>query len=107
MTTGVPFLTCPLLALTGLDCPFCGGTRSSLALVRGDLIEALDYNALWIVALPLVVWLAAARLSARVGGPALPSPVVTPRMLRWAAVVLVAFAVVRNLPIAPFAALKA
>lgn len=107
MTTGVPFLTCPLLALTGLDCPFCGGTRSTFAIARGDVVEALDYNALWVLAVPFVVWMVAARISARVGGPALPAPTLSPRVLRWAAVVIVAFAVVRNVPLAPFAALKA
>jgi hypothetical protein len=44
--------TCPLKALTGLDCPACGGLRSVHALTHGDLIGAIDHNAL--VALLLV-----------------------------------------------------
>ena len=44
-STVVPF-RCPFLALTGLDCPFCGGTRGAAALARGDLIAAADLNAL-------------------------------------------------------------
>ena len=107
MTPGIPFLTCPLLALTGLDCPFCGGTRASMQLVQGDIGAALDYNALWVLAAPLVVWLVAARLLPAVGGPRLPTPILTPRVMRVAAVLVMAFAVVRNLPIAPFNALKA
>ena len=37
---------CPFRALTGLDCPFCGGLRGTHALLHGDVAAALDYNAL-------------------------------------------------------------
>ena len=40
---------CPLRALTGLDCPFCGGLRGTYALMHGDVAAALDHN----VMLPL------------------------------------------------------
>ena len=93
---------CPLRALTGLDCPLCGATRATHALVHGHLATALDFNALYVVALPamLVVgllWLVRGRL---------PSVV---RQARAAWVLLsvgVAFAVVRNLPMEPFAVLS-
>lgn len=32
---------CPVLYLTGLPCPFCGMTRATFALARGDLDAAL------------------------------------------------------------------
>jgi len=48
---------CPFQALTGLDCPFCGGLRGTHALLTGDVATALDYNLL----LPLL-------LAAAVGG---------------------------------------
>lgn len=57
---------CPWRSLTGLDCPFCGATRSAASLARGDVIAALDHNALFVlVILPLalgawVVWAARA-----------------------------------------------
>ena len=35
---------CPLHTFTGILCPGCGGTRSMLALLRGDLITALHDN---------------------------------------------------------------
>ena len=35
---------CPLRTVTGLDCPFCGGTRATRALLTGDVSTALDYN---------------------------------------------------------------
>lgn len=47
---------CPWRTLTGLDCPFCGATRSAASLARGDVVAALDHNALFVlVILPLAV----------------------------------------------------
>ncbi|WP_461074347.1 DUF2752 domain-containing protein [Streptomyces deserti] len=37
---------CPLLRFTGLYCPGCGGLRSAHAVVHGDLLAALQDNAL-------------------------------------------------------------
>lgn len=37
---------CPLLATTGVECPFCGMTRSSVALGRGDLHASLAHHPL-------------------------------------------------------------
>ena len=85
---------CPMRVLTGLDCPLCGATRATHALARGDLATALDFNALYVVALPLVVvavtwWLLRGRVP----------ELVQRASLRWAMVVTaVAFMVIRNLP---------
>ncbi|WP_447041922.1 DUF2752 domain-containing protein [Streptomyces sp. DSM 118878] len=40
---------CPLLRLTGVYCPGCGGLRSAHAFVHGDLTTALGANALAVV----------------------------------------------------------
>lgn len=37
---------CPLLRVTGLYCPGCGGLRSAHAFVHGDVAQALTDNAL-------------------------------------------------------------
>src|SRR5436190_6689321 len=37
---------CPLYAMTGLACPGCGLTRGFHALFHGDILTALDYNAM-------------------------------------------------------------
>ncbi len=37
---------CPLKATTNIDCPFCGMTRATLAMGRGDLGTALEYHPL-------------------------------------------------------------
>jgi hypothetical protein len=37
----ISFLICPLRHLTGIPCPTCGMTRSFMAIVRGDWLQAL------------------------------------------------------------------
>ncbi len=47
---------CPTKALTGLDCPGCGGLRAVHSLAHGDLVGALDHNALVVLlVLPVAV----------------------------------------------------
>jgi hypothetical protein len=45
---------CIFHAATGLHCPGCGATRASHALLHGDVRQALAYNPLFVVALPLL-----------------------------------------------------
>ncbi|HEY5704987.1 MAG TPA: DUF2752 domain-containing protein [Terrimicrobiaceae bacterium] len=57
---GFPSLpSCVFKGATGLPCPFCGGTRATQALVRGDLSRALYLN---VAALPAVIVLVGAAL---------------------------------------------
>lgn len=97
---GNPLPPCPLHALTGLFCPGCGSTRALHALLHGDLARAASMNLLLVASLPLlpVVALdAAGALSAALRA-----------RLRWIldarawAVGVVAYALLRNLPWAPF-----
>lgn len=95
---------CPVHAATGLDCPGCGMTRAVQALARGDVGAAIGHNAvLMLVLVPLlvVVWLA--RLRQR------PMPGILAH--RWFMPLFVGvvatFAVLRNIPVAPFRALAA
>ncbi|MFF8957087.1 DUF2752 domain-containing protein [Streptomyces sp. NPDC014894] len=88
---------CPLLSVTGVYCPGCGGLRSAHAFVTGDLPAALGANAIAVVgylvfAVVWVIWLMSA-LRARPSGLSL-SPVWW-WSLGGAALL---FSVVRNLP---------
>ncbi|MFI1680191.1 DUF2752 domain-containing protein [Streptomyces sp. NPDC020607] len=49
---------CPLLRLTGIYCPGCGGLRSAHAFIHGDLTTALGANALAVAGYVLfaVLW---------------------------------------------------
>lgn len=89
---------CPLLHLTGVYCPACGGLRSTHDLAHGDLAAALGANALAVAAYAAcavlwAVWLARAARGRPTAGP-------RPRAVHWWALggLLLAFTAVRNLP---------
>jgi hypothetical protein len=46
---------CPLRALTGLDCPFCGGLRAVNDLTHGHLAAAAASNLLLVASIPVLV----------------------------------------------------
>ena len=89
--------TCPLLAITGIFCPGCGGLRSAHAVAHGDLAGALGANAMAVVgygifAVLMVVWITRA-----VRGRTMRF---APTPLQWWVVggLFAIFSVVRNLP---------
>lgn len=51
------YLFCPWLLLTGTYCPGCGGLRAVNDLTHGDVGSAASSNLLFVVAIPLLVWL--------------------------------------------------
>jgi hypothetical protein len=66
---------CPTQALLGVDCPGCGGLRCVHALTRGDIVGALDHNALAVlVLLPLAVITWALWVRREWRGPVAPPP---------------------------------
>lgn len=42
----ISFTTCILKHVTGIPCPFCGGTRAAWTLLHGDVIGAVVMNPL-------------------------------------------------------------
>jgi len=92
----VPF-RCPFLAVTGLPCPLCGGTRAAEALARGDLVHALELNAYATAGMLVVAGLWLAWVVARLRGRPLGW---SPSNRFWLGVVVlgIVFAVLRNLP---------
>ena len=63
---------CPFKAVTGLDCPGCGGTRAAHQLFTGHPGAALSYNVLAVVAMPFILWGLFVSLTAMLGGPKRP-----------------------------------
>ncbi|MDQ0990329.1 DUF2752 domain-containing protein [Streptomyces sp. V3I7] len=88
---------CPLLRLTGLYCPGCGGLRSAHAFVHGDIAAALQDNALAVAgyAAFAVLWTVWAVRAAR--GRPLRVELGPVRLWSLGALLLI-FTVVRNLP---------
>jgi hypothetical protein len=89
---------CPFLAITGLWCPFCGGTRALDALVAGDLGAALGLNVLVVLAVPVVVAEWARWTAGRAKGRPTSFMNVSTRVLAAVTVLAVLYAVLRNLP---------
>jgi hypothetical protein len=104
-TPGGPLPVCPTKALLGIDCPGCGSLRMLYSLMHGDLVAAVRFNALALVALVFLAFAYATWTYGRVTYRA----VVSWQHYRWSALVTLVLVslwfVVRNLPFAPFTAL--
>ncbi|MFV8175423.1 DUF2752 domain-containing protein [Mycolicibacterium peregrinum] len=88
---GFVFPGCPFKALTGLNCPACGGLRMTHDLLHGDVAAAVVDNVFALVGLPaLMVWML---VRWRLGKALFPIPAVVTIV-----VALVLWTVVRNLP---------
>ncbi|WP_258534556.1 DUF2752 domain-containing protein [Streptomyces sp. PT12] len=85
---------CPVLSLTGLHCPACGGLRSAHALAHGDIVTALGANALAVTAFLIFAVALALWLTHR------PFPFTpTPRHAWTAAAATALFTITRNTPL--------
>lgn len=65
---------CPLLTVTGIPCPFCGGTRAFISAAQGDLGGVLEANAVWVLYAAVVVVLVLWQLLQRRPVPGVPGP---------------------------------
>ncbi len=97
---------CLLYNMTGIYCAGCGATRALHALLHGRVLTALHDNALFVAALPLLLYVLAGYLADAWHANAWPAIHVQPRRVIWGGAgvfaVLVVFMVLRNLPGAPF-----
>ncbi|MEU5840990.1 DUF2752 domain-containing protein [Rhodococcus sp. NPDC047139] len=105
-TPGGVIPPCPTYSLFGILCPGCGSSRMLYSILHLDIPAALHYNALGLLALVVLlvvfgVWTV---------GRARATPMPRWTRFRWAPhLVLILTAlwfVVRNIPVAPFTALR-
>ena len=47
-------IACPIYAILGICCPFCGMTRAHLAALRLDFATALNYHPIFFVGVPFL-----------------------------------------------------
>lgn len=99
------FPVCPLFATTGLACPGCGLTRGFHALFHGDIVSALDYNALLPVFAFIFGYFLLAMFLIAARGRGLSFEIFRPVFLYGFLAVSLAFTVLRNLPVYPFSVL--
>ncbi|MBX9789449.1 MAG: DUF2752 domain-containing protein [Pirellulales bacterium] len=94
---------CWLHRLTGWHCPGCGATRALHALLHGDVSQALAFNPVFVVLLPIVgAALGWRGLESWRGRPPRTRPLLPGGAILALAAVLVVFGIARNLPGWPF-----
>ncbi len=93
---------CPMLKFTGFACPGCGMTRGLHALLHGDVLTALSYNALIPFFVVFSGYLFISLILVVVRGRGIPKWTYTPQTLFSILIVMLLFAFVRNLPFYPF-----
>ena len=93
------FPPCPLHATTGLWCPGCGATRASYLVLKGDVIGALHFNALWVVLAPFALYQAVAFAGEAFGVGGLRRVTLNRPVTIGILASMAIFFVVRNLPI--------
>ena len=91
---------CPFKTLTGLDCPGCGVTRAGYSITHGDILAAIDHNALVVFGpiIAVTLWLVATRTEwlPKLGNFIKNKPTMT------FVSVTAAFWIARLIPVAPF-----
>ena len=100
-TTTHFFPVCPLYAITGFACPGCGLTRGFHALFHGDVVTALDFNALIPVWAVILSYVFVSLILQAVRGKGLPMWPTNPRFMWVFMIVLLVFGILRNLPFYP------
>ena len=94
--------TCFFHKTTGLLCPGCGALRAAHQLLHGHLAAAFHFNALLVLSLPLLGW-CFGRLAVRKLRNEPVTVAIRPAWLWSGLAAVVAFGILRNLPLAPLA----
>ncbi len=101
-TTAGFFPVCPLYSVTGILCPGCGLTRGFHAFFHGDMLTALQFNALLPIYLFFFLYLFLALIFICARGRGLNFPKFSSTVIWSFLAVALAFTVCRNLSFYPF-----
>lgn len=93
---------CQLHTATGLHCPGCGTTRALHSALNGRFEQALAYNAIALVVLPILGWALIHSLWVWFRNVPVPTGRSSPIWPWVIAAILLAYGVMRNLPWHPF-----
>ena len=97
-----PLGPCAFKMLTGLDCPGCGGTRMVWYLLHGDIFQAARHHIVALIAIPILAYAYVAFAARRLFNVTLPTKRIPLVGILGFLLFWVVFAVLRNLPWAPF-----
>lgn len=100
------FPVCPLYRMTGIACPGCGLTRGFHALFRGDILTALDYNAMLPAYLFIFGYFIVSLVLTATKSQGLSWKIFPPVAMYAFLIVALVFTVLRNLPVYPFSVLS-
>ena len=99
---------CIFHSLTGLDCPGCGSQRAASALLHGQLAAALDFNLLFVLVLPFIIYAAVVFSWNVFSRRTIRQHIFYSPLFAKALLCLVfIFSIARNIPVRPFTWLKA
>lgn len=102
------YVACNFKSLTGLDCPGCGGQRSVHHLLHLEIVQALRYNAFFVLLIPYLLVLFYYEARKMFFGIPKPMNFFTSNKMLWIfLILLLVFGIVRNLPYYPFTFLGA
>jgi hypothetical protein len=96
--------TCLLKYTTGFVCPGCGGTRAAWYLLHADVPAAARHHAIFVFAVPFLLYMYVAWAGKRLFGWRLPQLTISPAVMIAFVAVWGVWGVLRNLPWAPFTA---
>ncbi len=97
------FPKCPFFVLTGLYCPGCGSQRAISALLHGELVQAAGYNFMFTASLLFVIYSASVKVMNIFRTKPLTQAIFySPLFVKLFIIILVLFAVSRNIAVYPF-----
>jgi len=100
---GDVFPNCPFNTITGFFCPGCGSQRALSALLHGDVFQAVSFNPLMVLSLPLLIYSAVVyTINVFATTPVQQKIFYSPVFIKTVLVVVVAFGILRNVPVYPF-----
>jgi len=97
------FPQCPFFLLTGWYCPGCGSQRALSALVHGDFFEAIGYNVLMMLFLPVLLY--STFIDVRYTGSRKLQLWYNPIFVKIVLIIVICFWLFRNIPVYPFSLL--
>lgn len=104
-STSTLYPACPFLLFTGCYCPGCGSLRAIHQLTRGHLAAALGLNLLMVLSLPFVAYSFASHALFAVAERPLRTYFIRPGFIWSLLGLILAYWMLRNVPVYPFSLL--